>query len=855
MISKQLLDQVNEQLDTSEQIIVQFQLDGTFYHFKHGRPEPSSSHIWAIGNTWEYKSNTYEYVQVGDWRTGEKFTVKSYNPDNESKAAIDYAKKHIEEVEKTKQEEKELRHTKCKDKWEPIFNDLYATSPLHGYLEQKKADSNHRARIRNENTLLIPIEHPQHGFVGVQQIFKQNGTFHKYFSKGIRITGSYTRVENFDIREENVIYLAEGYATAISVFMATGRPTVCCFNCNNIIPAISSIRSLNRSVKIIIAADDDHETIINGKPRNPGKYKAIQAARQFSNVIYKLPTFKNPANLSDFNDLHCTEGLKVVAEQLAYDASDFIEINPLGHKDGDYYYVNTQTNEIFSGSAGQHTPNFLLAQAPRSYWGQNYGFKLNKSGDPTRTPDWEQVVESLFKKQRLKGFFENEKVRGIGAWQDGENTVFNSGNFLYVNNNCYPISEHPLESEYIYEAKKNVPYDPEQIINQTELNSILDCFKLISYKNPSDYVYLTSTILLAQIPGLIDWRPHIWLTGCRGTGKTTILGWINDLIFNNGNNIVQDPTVAALRQMNQNDAVSVMIDEAEPNSRDSRKRLDAIMAMARQSSSRSNSKIIRGSATGQSVSYLINSLFIMGSIQPSINNAADLSRFTVIDLKQGSQENFNKLLSAAHYFPELKMKLLAYSVRNISRLRDNQKIIRSELLNFSNKIDARQADQISWQFAAFYLMKYGHPVETKTLNKLFVETDVANSEYIQVNQQTDEGECLSTILSQLTAERNSIAYCIKNEKTEELSVYGIRVEEKYSVNIFDVFFSPNNRNLKKALSDTEFQDYSKVLRRLPEVSRDNVQRRINGRNIRGFIMKLDFTDSQQEKPPSPDVPF
>ena len=321
MIYQQLLDQINQSLPSNEHIISPFPLDGTFQHFKNGKKELASSHIWAIGYSWEYNGNVYQWVKVGDWRNGSHQTFKSYDSKTENKRALNYAKKYIEKVEETVEEEKNKKHKDCKDKWEPIFNELFTNSDTHEYLSGKKISKNYRARIRSNTTLLIPIEHPDYGFVGVQQIFKKDNKFLKIFAKGIRITGSFTRVTNFDIKKEQYIYIAEGYATACSVYEATRAPVVTCFNCNNIIPVIASIRSINPSVKIIIAADNDHEN-----PKNPGKYKASLAAKQFANTIYKLPEFQYPDNLSDFNDLHITEGLQVVSNQLSYSGSDFISI-------------------------------------------------------------------------------------------------------------------------------------------------------------------------------------------------------------------------------------------------------------------------------------------------------------------------------------------------------------------------------------------------------------------------------------------------------------------------------------------------------------------------------------------------
>jgi phage/plasmid primase-like uncharacterized protein len=279
IINDALISQLNSQLSES---VTHFPLDGKFHHFKNGKKEPNSSHIWACGYSWEFKGNTYQYVTAGDWRDGSKITVKSYEADKISKSERKATTEHIERIEAETKKVKDENHKECKLKWEEVFNDQLVESPVHPYLIFKKSDSNYRARVRNGKTLLIPIENPKYGFVGCQQIFKPENEpkYLKIFTKGIRISGSFTRLTNFDLAKTDLIYLSEGYATCTSVYQAIKKPVICCFNAGNIIPAIVSIRSVNPNCKIIIAADNDHQN-----KKNPGKYYANLASKQFSNVI------------------------------------------------------------------------------------------------------------------------------------------------------------------------------------------------------------------------------------------------------------------------------------------------------------------------------------------------------------------------------------------------------------------------------------------------------------------------------------------------------------------------------------------------------------------------------------------
>jgi len=99
-ISQELLSQLNNRLDPQEKINEIFPIDNNFYHFKNGKREPSSSHIWVIGTAWEYKGNTYFSVTCGDWRSSNIFTVKSYDPDNVSKSFKKFEKEEKEKIDR-----------------------------------------------------------------------------------------------------------------------------------------------------------------------------------------------------------------------------------------------------------------------------------------------------------------------------------------------------------------------------------------------------------------------------------------------------------------------------------------------------------------------------------------------------------------------------------------------------------------------------------------------------------------------------------------------------------------------------------------------------------------------------------
>lgn len=118
-----------------------------------------------------------------------------------------------------------------------------------------------------------------------------------------------------------IILVAEGYATAASLFEATGLPVAVAFDAGNLGPVATALRARYKKAQILICADDD--AFSDG---NPGVTCASAAALEVGGA-YVAPRFADDAarrasfeakgtKITDFNDLHLAEGLHVVRIQI-----------------------------------------------------------------------------------------------------------------------------------------------------------------------------------------------------------------------------------------------------------------------------------------------------------------------------------------------------------------------------------------------------------------------------------------------------------------------------------------------------------------------------------------------------------
>jgi P4 family phage/plasmid primase-like protien len=281
-----------------------FDFDGSFH--RYGKKKE----MWIVGKEILCSNKQVYFISCGNFVDG---TFQSFNSfDGELTKPIQKKIKEVQiQISDKIKLEKEKALKLCIEEWLPIWNE--STSTDHPYLKHKNV-KNYNARVSDKGELLIPIWDINKKFVGVQRITGDGNEFKKFFASGSKTKGGFCVLDKKTSRD--IIYISEGFATAASVQEAIPEFTsVCAFNCHNLKFVSNTIRELYPLSKIIIAADSDRNGI--------GEKKAKEAIEGFPNSIFIMPKFKNSKSGTDFNDLHCSEGLNLVREQLYIDDNDF----------------------------------------------------------------------------------------------------------------------------------------------------------------------------------------------------------------------------------------------------------------------------------------------------------------------------------------------------------------------------------------------------------------------------------------------------------------------------------------------------------------------------------------------------
>jgi hypothetical protein len=133
--------------------------------------------------------------------------------------------------------------------------------------------------------------------------------------------------------QQDIIYLCEGLATALAVYLATGKPVIIALDANNLFHVAKTQSKIFKN--LTIAADNDIKEL-----GNTGLYHALITAKAFNlEIVY--PQLLN-GEKCDFNDLMNADGLNEVKSQLKTNKLDFSESSVYYNRLLEYCLIQNQ---------------------------------------------------------------------------------------------------------------------------------------------------------------------------------------------------------------------------------------------------------------------------------------------------------------------------------------------------------------------------------------------------------------------------------------------------------------------------------------------------------------------------------
>jgi len=413
----------------------------------------------------------------------------------------------------------------------------------------------------------------------------------------------------------------------------------------------------------------------------------------------------------------------------------------LGFDNGKYFYLPRSTGQVTTISRGSHTATNLLELAEIGWW---------ESVHPSKEGvNWLAAASALFRNQSAAGVFDPDRIRGRGAWLDDGRVVFHLGDRLIVDEKAHSVHSPP-PTQYFYEQARHLDGPSGTPLGDDDamrLRAIAERFK---WEMPVSAHFLLGWLILAPVCGALAWRPHVWVTGGAGTGKTTVLKtFMRPLMGGVLQSATGGTTEAGLRGTLKSDAIPVVFDEFEQNEVKDKQMVQNVLALARIASSEGG-KIYKGTPGGGTNAFEIRSMFCVSSINVSLIQKADIDRFCVLALRKGHfDENewldFEREILSISTIENGKA-LIARTLCNLPTIVKNAKTLAHAL---GRKFGQRFGDQHGTLLAGAWSLEANGGCEL-TLEQAQQWIDQMDWE----NQQHDAGDadelkCRDTILQQI----------------------------------------------------------------------------------------------------------
>lgn len=527
-----------------------------------------------------------------------------------------------------------------------------------------------------------------------------------------------------------------------------------------------------------------------------------------------------------------------------------------------FYFFQKTSNTLLRLTPSAMTKNNLMTLAPLQWWERSYPAKNGMSLDA--------AVNGLVQLGQEKGYFRPKFVRGRGAWLDDGRVVVHAGDKLIVDGKEIQFRDHV--SKYVYEASEELEFSTKNPLTAFQADKLLDVCKLLNWEREINAYLLAGWCVIAPVCGVLQWRPHIWLTGGADTGKSwTFTNIVRKMLGKAGLAVQGATTEAGLRQTLQYDALPVVFDEAEAEDKASQDRMQSVLTLMRAASAEDGGQMVKGGADGTARSYMIRSCFAYASIAVQLSQQSDRTRVSILGFKYlHNQElrraRFEELkgIYRAHITDEFVQRLHARTIAILPTILKNAEtfgqVVRDELQK------QRMGDQLGILLAGAWSLMSDEIVSYEMATEFVRKADW--SEEKALDQTRDEVQLLLRLSEQIVrldkGEQRTIGELIqgacdggttdagREAANDALKRVGVKVvykiEHEYApdgthteIDATVVYFSNSADAIKRFLVGTGWaKNHNKVLLRLGDDVKEVNSMRFTGISTRAVGIPIKY---------------
>ena len=426
--------------------------------------------------------------------------------------------------------------------------------------------------------------------------------------------------------------------------------------------------------------------------------------------------------------------------------TDSPHFQTLGHANGHAFFVPNEGGQILDIPLSALGKGTLPTLAPLRVWQTDF--------PGSNGVDWTGAADLVIRRAYRAGVHDPGRIRGRGAWWDDGRCVLHLGDRLLVDGVSQAVRS--FKSRFVYEVGAAIRFADAEPLTDVEARRFPEFCAMLSWQRPISAALLAGWCAVAPICGALDWRPHIFLQGVGGAGKSWIAeNVITRMLGQIGLFLAAKTSEPGVRRALRCDARPVIIDELEAGTGGDVERIRSIFHLMRYASSETGAEIVMGRTNGAGTeSFRPRFCAATSAIGSLLTDYADVTRNSTLALKVildgAERERQFTAIKKAHrelLTPQYVAGMQARIVRLIPVIRDNAETFASA---GAEVLGARRiGDQIGALAAGRYACESMHRVTAKAAREWWARQQL-DDEKEQI-ADTDGPSCLARIMQRIIA--------------------------------------------------------------------------------------------------------
>lgn len=533
-------------------------------------------------------------------------------------------------------------------------------------------------------------------------------------------------------------------------------------------------------------------------------------------------------------------------EATRYQKSTDRQFIPLGYRNkASYFWSSARQCVLTYSPTDMTTPGPLTLLCGFEWLKAEFGYLTNTNQQKV---DYRDAGLQIMEECNKKGIYKVSDTYGTGVWRDPKDPdclIVNNGDDIWRTDGR---PQYRVGERCVYVANRTLSMPETRSQARTYVaEMLLEVLKSWNWRRTCDPILLLGWLVYTALVGAVDWRVHAALTGAKGTGKSSLLAMIKTLLGDFLISCSGSSTEPSIRRQVGNDALAIIIDEAENDSPNIR----AAMSYLRASSS--GDKDMKANRNDGVDIYTVRSTGLISAVDLPQFLPADEGRYIHFSLL-GAPKGFTKpvLVDDARTLSIMGSSLQSRMIHSWPRYCSCLQVIRAKLLG-QEGMTHRYADSLATILSAAWVALNDGIISENDATQLINSMDFTE-EREQVRDQADDTSFIDHALDTMVGinaannfEKITLRMAINlaangdRRAFRSVQMYGFKLIESESE--LRLLIDEKNPEFKKLFRDTKWNSVNFVtsLKRLPGVSRTRHDpASVGGRSARAFSIPFHF---------------